>query len=270
VAKNGTASFDVTWSNHVSKIELLIGGQLIDEHDITFLEQLAPDLLAQNLSKSAIGGHFSGGAGPETFLPLRFWFCENFQSALPLIALQYHDVELRITWKDPSTYTYECYANFISLDNDERSAIANASQNMLIFQVQRALASGTKIQELNFNHPVKLLASPSGGALTNTNARVKLQINGTDVADGKNANPHFTKTASYYHSPFAIGNTSDFFLYPFCLDTAKHQPTGSLNFSRLDSARIITDNLTISSDIYAINLNVLRIQNGMGGLMYSN
>lgn len=272
-AKDGTAASSITWDQYISKVELLIGGQVIDEQDITFMEELAPDLLAQNLSKSAIGSHFSGGGGPESFLPLRFWFCENFQSALPLVALQFHDVELRITWANNASITdrtIECFANFISLDNDERSAVSAGSQSMLIYQVQKAIASGSKIQELNFNHPIKLLASPSGGALTHTDSRVKLQINGTDVCDGKNASPNFTTVASYYHSPYAIGNSSDFFLYPFCLDTAKHQPTGSLNFSRLDSARVISDNQNILQPVYAINLNILRIQNGMGGLAYSN
>ena len=60
------------------------------------------------------------------------------------------------------------------------------------------------------------------------------------------------------------------FLYPFCLDTAKLQPTGSLNFSRLDSARFIVDGNKFNADMYAVNYNIMRIENGMGGLMYSN
>jgi len=54
------------------------------------------------------------------------------------------------------------------------------------------------------------------------------------------------------------------------LDTGKLQPTGTLNFSRLDSARIINDTALSDKDIYAVNYNVLRIENGMGGLLYSN
>jgi hypothetical protein len=68
------------------------------------------------------------------------------------------------------------------------------------------------------------------------------------------------------------GNVSatDLFVYPFCLDTGKLQPTGTLNFSRLDSARIVNDLSVNTDDIYAVNYNVLRIENGMGGLLYSN
>jgi hypothetical protein len=59
-------------------------------------------------------------------------------------------------------------------------------------------------------------------------------------------------------------------MYPFCIDTSKLQPTGTLNFSRLDSARLITDNKPISGTIYAVNYNILRIEYGMSGLMYAN
>jgi len=48
------------------------------------------------------------------------------------------------------------------------------------------------------------------------------------------------------------------------------KPTGSLNFSRLDSARIVNDTSNCDKDVYAVNYNVLRIENGMGGLLYSN
>ena len=30
------------------------------------------------------------------YVPLQFWFCRNIASALPLVALQYHEVELAI------------------------------------------------------------------------------------------------------------------------------------------------------------------------------
>jgi hypothetical protein len=68
----------------------------------------------------------------------------------------------------------------------------------------------------------------------------------------------------------------------YCLDTSKLQPTGTLNFSRLDTFRLVTDpqlpsgmlGLTDRSNtspyLYAVNYNVLRIQNGLGGLLYAN
>jgi hypothetical protein len=262
------------WVAAISKVELLIGGQVIDEQTSTFSQYMAPTILAQNLTKST-----SGFAEVQSkFYPLRFSFCENAQTAIPLIALQYHDVELRITWgTNLHLATYEVYSQFIHLDTDERSALSSTPQNMLITQTQKAIASASKTQELNFNHPIKCLVAADGSALAiaaDAN-KMKLQINGTDVADFKYVDPNYTAVTSYYHTASskdagASGENDKFFLYPFCLDTSKVQPTGSLNFSRLDSARLVNDTANSSDDIYAVNYNILRIENGMGGLMYSN
>lgn len=298
------------WKTRIQKVELLIGGQVIDDQTSTFSQYIAPTLFAQNLTKSKSG---FAEAGNSRFYPLRFSFCENWQSAIPLIALQYHDVELRITWGTlNSSEKWECYAHYIYLDTDERSALSGTPQNMLITQTQRAIASQSRIQEINFNHPVKYLAAADGSDLTiaSDGNKIKLQINGTDVTDFKYTDPHYTAVSAYYHTnssapPKVIltnaqpvnlvsnvitelnsninamistlssqlttgGDNKKLFLYPFCLDTSKLQPTGSLNFSRIDSARLVCDTANHEDDIYGVNYNILRIENGMGGLMYSN
>jgi hypothetical protein len=270
--------FTSDWSSVISKVELLIGGQVIDEQDSTYSTLIAPTLSASQSSKSTASQLYDGITDSK-FYPLRFAFCENWQSALPLISLQYHDVELRITWgPDAPLSKWEVYANYAYLDTQERELFASTPQNMLITQVQKATYSGNKIQELNFNHPVKFLAAAAPATkaagvniLDDTN-KLKLQINGTDVADFKFADPNFTNVPLYYHTTNAkkFTDSKRLFFYPFCLDAAKLQPTGSLNFSRLDSARIVSDKKTNDEDIYAVNYNVLRIENGMGGLLYSN
>ena len=247
------------WDARISKVELLIGGQVIDEQDYEFSATLAPTVMNQTYSKSTYSG--------ETFYPLRFSFCENAQSAIPLIALQYHDVELRITWGATATADAEVYVQFIHLDTDERTALSSTPQNMLITQTQKAIASASKTQELNFNHPMKYLVAVN--AMTAAD-KLKLQINGTDVTDAKTVIPHFTSAPIYYHTTAGNCTADNVTLIPFCLDTAKVQPTGSLNFSRLDSARLVSDNTSFANTIYAVNYNILRIENGMGGLMYSN
>ena len=277
VPNTGTATTAIAdWTTMVSKIELLVGGQVIDEQDSTYSTLIAPVLSATSTSKS-VAGDLYGGATDERFYPLRFAFCENWQTALPLIALQYHDVELRITWGSAaadSSKKWDVYANYAFLDTQERELFASQPMNLLITQVQKAISSGSKIQELNFNHPVKYLASADSAALAilNNDNKLKLQINGTDVADFKFADPNFSHVPLYYHttnaSKPAVAKT--LFFYPFCLDAAKLQPTGTLNFSRLDSARIICDNQNVAKAVYAVNYNVLRIENGMGGLLYSN
>jgi hypothetical protein len=262
------------WTTVISKVELLIGGQVVDEQDSTYSTLIAPTLSAYSSSKSVAAALYDGTSS-VSFYPLRFAFCENWQSALPLISLQYHDVELRITWgSEAANSKWEVYANYAYLDTQEREFFAANPQNMIITQVQKAIASGAKIQELNFNHPVKYLAAGDATNVTMVSTaanKLKLQINGTDVADYKFANPNFTTVPLYYHT--SHGNSArgtKLFFYPFCLESGKLQPTGTLNFSRLDSARIVNDTANSDKDIYAVNYNVLRIENGMGGLLYSN
>jgi hypothetical protein len=275
VPNDGSATQAIAdWTTVISKVELLVGGQVIDEQDSTYSTLIAPILSATNSSKS-VASDLYGGATAERFYPLRFAFCENWQTALPLIALQYHDIELRITWGgSAASHKWDVYANYAYLDTQEREMFASQPLNMLITQVQKAVSSGSKMQELNFNHPVKYLAAGKASALSilHNNNKLKLQINGTDVTDFKFADPNYSHVPLYYHTSNASkpATVKTLFFYPFCLDAGKLQPTGTLNFSRLDSARIINDNQNVGDDIYAVNFNVLRVENGMGGLLYSN
>jgi hypothetical protein len=262
---NSAAESVAISSTDISKVELLIGGQIIDDQDSTVSENILKTLCSTTECKAF---------GTQNLMyPLRFSFCEHWTSALPLVALQYHDVEIRITWASGASATdrYECWANFISLDTMEREELANKPQNMLIYQVQKATASNNKIQELNFNHPIKFLAA-SGDIVGDVDKdKIHLQINGVDIGEPRIYDVHYRQAATFYHVEYDGTFDSSNFLYPFCLNTNKLQPTGTLNFSRLDSARLVTDaSAGFAQDVYAVNYNVLRIQNGMGGLMYSN
>src|SRR6056300_1671806 len=189
VVNNGSVTEKVSdWTTLISKVELLIGGQVIDEQDSTYSTLIAPTLSAFSSSKSTSASLYDGTSASK-FYPLRFSFCENWQSALPLISLQYHDVELRITWgTEAATSKWEVYANYAYLDTQEREVFAGSPQNMIMTQVQKAISSGNKIQEMNFNHPVKYLAAADAsavGMINDPQNKLKLQINGTDVADYK-------------------------------------------------------------------------------------
>jgi hypothetical protein len=157
------------WDLLIDKIELLIGGSVIDTQDSIFTEKIAIDTFAQNVSRSAIGTH-PGVHARSYFYPLRFFFCEGPQCALPLVALNYHNVELRIHWgSQAANYNFEMYANYYYLDNEERGNIATRKHDLLITQVQKNIPSGETVQDLIFNHPVKYLASSDttvDGALT--------------------------------------------------------------------------------------------------------
>ena len=60
-------------------------------------------------------------------------------------------------------------------------------------------------------------------------------------------------------------------LYSFALKPEEHQPSGTLNMSRIDSSHLqIATEKSGLINIFAVNYNVLRILSGMGGLAYSN
>jgi hypothetical protein len=88
---------------------------------------------------------------------------------------------------------------------------------------------------------------------------------------------YFSLVQPYQHHE----NTPDQFhqginVYSFAIKPEDHQPSGTLNMSRIDTAvlSLSTSLPGVKKDgsisIYAVNYNVLRILSGMGGLAYSN
>ena len=181
-------------------------------------------------------------------------------------------MEIRINWaSQAANYNVECYANYYYLDTEERGNIASRTHDILITQVQKSIPSGNKIQELTFNHPVKYLASSNtttNSALTSPTNKIKLNVNCVDLANYRWGKPHFIDVSHYYHTNFVA--SPDFFLYPFCISTSSLQPTGTLNFSRLNTVKLMSESMNILDPIYAVNYNILRVQNGLAALLYAN
>ena len=188
----------------------------------------------------------------------------------------------------PSALQFEAWGNFMYLDPNERDFFAKSAFEMLITQVQRVPISNDYRQEVVFNHPVKFIAS-NVAAYSNVNQQLKIQINGTDIGEFRPL-PHWVEVPQYYHTPYGYHSAgvdirSNVMCIPFALDTAKYQPTGTLNFSRIDTFRIMTPLASgyKLSDIfgssvgtapqgylYAVNYNVLRIEGGQAGLRYGS
>jgi hypothetical protein len=71
-------------------------------------------------------------------------------------------------------------------------------------------------------------------------------------------------------------------VYSFAIQPEEHQPSGTCNFSRIDTTTLVFDSITASGiakptkstpfnfRIYAVNYNIFRVMSGMGGLAYSN
>jgi len=236
------------------EIEIEIGGQKIDKHYGHWLETWAeltekndglvgqpPDPLAnatplkngtkfQNMSMmGGVEGQSSGGTNTGTYsTPLQFWFCRNPGLALPLIALQYHEVKVTITTDTQnilvsdeagastgaSLSTFDLWADYIYLDTDERRRFAQVSHEYLIEQLQFQSQSAAGTMDLNFNHPVKELiwatqaptathanvpaVGPSTPVLQNANASFRLKLNGHDRFAAQNL-MYFTRVQVWQH-----------------------------------------------------------------------
>jgi len=262
------------------------------------------------------------------FLPLRFWFCKDIGSSLPLISLQYHEVDiiLNLTSLYAGSNTPSCpfenislWANYIYLDTDERRRFAQVSHEYLIEQVQKQdftiPSQPTNLScKLVLNHPVKELiwiirkdkwgdnTDATDGSLgesfsldkdTNPiqpyiiNTEVRLILNGHDRFE-KQTIDYFTRYQPYkYHQNLSRSLLTDTIaVYSFALKPEEHQPSGTCNFSRINTSILEINNFNneyhpASEDfsnlntpstltVFAINYNVLRIMSGMGGLAYSN
>ena len=235
--------------------------------------------LTHNMDQAVLLGKCAdtGTVASPSMIPLQFWFCRNPGLALPLIALQYHEVKLNVTFSSTPPESVDVWCDYVFLDTDERRRFAQVSHEYLIEQVQfsnKLNVDGTNPQnELRFNHPVKELVWQFNNGTNNeevTNAL--LQLNGHDRFK-RRVGKYFTEVQRYQHHTGSGGTTVPH-IYSFGLKPEEHQPSGTCNFSRIDNAVL---NLTVSAapsgsslKVYAVNYNVLRIMSGMGGLAYSN
>jgi hypothetical protein len=388
----------------VKDVEVQIGGQKIDKHTAEWMQLWAelttPDSKADayRAMTGVSGTQGSSGTGVyATHIPLQFWFCRNPGLALPLIALQYHEVKLLFNWGTAGAAVAKVFCDYVYLDTDERRRFAQVSHEYLIEQLQYQSEGTSKASyKLTLNHPVKALYWTDADALTTET--MKLKLNGHDrfaarekeyfrlqqpmcchtavprqnlpvvqtpellapvettvlthnatVADNAaklEATQITFDSVDYAAVPVKVGDillisvggqeavaadvvdthtyivqlatvssaadpvctfaeaipatlfkadlangdglsvriiartqnalcrtssmTNKINMYSFALEPEEHQPSGTCNFSRIDTATLELSAQKQVEAIYALNYNVLRIMSGMGGLAYSN
>ncbi len=181
-----------TYSNRLGfcllkEVELRIGGKKIDTHYSSWMHiwtELTHDITMKSLLDKLVGnkgvdGINSSNDNPGTLnIPLLFSYCTNPNLAIPLISLQYHEVELVITFETfnncisdlnannnitaVSLSNVQLWVDYIFLDEDERDEFAKNSYDYLIevlqYQQQSISATCKSVVNLSFNHPTKLLA----------------------------------------------------------------------------------------------------------------
>ena len=293
----------------LKRVELRIGGQMIDRILSTWMyiwTELTHTTDQKTLLNSLVGGDTGNGASNTTEtiaanttkiynIPLLFAYCRHPGLAIPLIALQYHEVEIQIEFDTlTNTFTSGCalsgaqvWVDYIFLDTDERKEFAQKPHEYLIETVQSqtlGLTSGDN--RLTFNHPTKFLAwvgqlaDPNGDSFTDfgdhadtgtvpclTNSQLKL--NGQDRFATR-ANDYFNRVQPYQH--FSGNPCFGINVYSFAVKPEEHQPSGTCNFSRIDNTNLtITRSANANTlQVFALSYNVFRVASGMGGLAYSN
>ena len=284
------------------EVEVEIGGQRIDKHEgrwlniwseltehnpsgkfgtsatSTLFGEAADATLFQRmagLGKGADQTNTGAAITARMFVPLQFWFNRNPGLALPLIALQYHEVKVSIQFEDElkllchsegtstaSGTVFKLWADYIYLDTEERRRFAQVSHEYLIEQVQSdsfSITSGTASNlDLNFNHPVKelvfqpsntlseavLASAPAGDESTlacgmkMTAGVFNLKLNGHDRFAARDFR-YFTRAQVHAHHTGYGGTVSkdSVGVYSFALKPEEHQPSGTCNFSRIDNAQ---------------------------------
>jgi len=316
----------------INYVEIEIGGQKIDKHYSHWLyvwnELSLPKSKRDGYNNMVGAAGGTGYNGKTLYIPLEFWFCRNVGLALPLIALQYHEVKINIQFEtaelcrgsaDALTAFPDAtlWVDYVFLDTDERRRFAQLSHEYLIEQLQftgsESVSSAKLNSKLSFNHPCKELVwfankkatatqqltnnnwfnyTTTNGAVAslpyyynlnalhnkaigslNTVATAKLILNGNDRFSARPGS-YFNLVQPFQHHENIPANAG-INVYSFALKPEEHQPSGTLNMSRIDTATLSIDFQTgLTSDttlnVYAVNYNVLRILSGMGGLAYSN
>jgi len=222
--RGSSGSVYARWLNYIgeqliAQVEVEIGGQRIDRqygdwmhiwnqltmsyeqqkgywkmigHTTQLTYMIDPGFAAVSGPCAAAGGPSQvcapRNALPETtlYIPLLFWFNRNPGLALPLIALQYHEVKINIDFRpigeclwavgdltkqagtqsvsqayQQSLVAASLYVDYIFLDTDERRKMAQNPHEYLIEQLQftgdESVGSSSNKIKLNFNHPCKEL-----------------------------------------------------------------------------------------------------------------
>ena len=189
----GSQDQNISWINGaghslIKEVSVEIGGVKIDTQTGEFM-----DILSQTeLNEAKKGGYYQMIAKHEfynkysqtnetiLFIPLQFWFCRHISNALPLVALQYHEIKITLqlrefnqSWYSGSTMSDiptslfnidgRLHCDFIFLSNQERRFFATQKQRYLIEQVQMYDGNGIGRNTVNdninifFNHPIKEL-----------------------------------------------------------------------------------------------------------------
>jgi hypothetical protein len=204
------------------------------------------------------------------------------------------------------------YVDYIYLDTDERRRFAQSSHEYLIETVQynefNDIIGKQYNAHLNFSHPTKFVIwyaqpkfyreNPTGRNKCQWNnfavgsnktgytmQSAYLRLNSYDRTDPKLEMKYYNYLQPFWY--FAHSPTDGFNVYSFAIKPMEHQPSATINLSRIDDFGImlvftnefmdLVNNSNIDDigvgiylGVYVMTYNVLRIMSGMAGLAFQN
>jgi hypothetical protein len=293
-----------------STIDLYIGGQKIDSQHYDYYADIWPNYLADSWTKSqelTNKTNFSHRnfqplhfffCDHGAFLPL-------VSLAHHQVEIKVNFDENSLSDHVESLRKINVYANYIYLDKDERESMVKRQMDFVITQTQKIeyplsnvynnLTESGGYNDLDissFNHPVKSIFFGMSAKNTErtkdrfTFKNADIQLNGTSLLEQMTPT-YFHTVQNYYKSKYGVSDfdvyteelsRTRYFAYHFGLNSSEYNPSGSCNFSRLDNAKLIIrgaekgiyrfDDTDIS--VITVNYNVLRIKDGLAGILFGN
>jgi len=272
-----------------ARFDLYIGGVKVDSHTYDYMTDIWQNYLADTYTKSQEINNAVSSSN-NSFLPLHFFFCDH-EMFLPLVALQYHTVEIKVVFANHTAADVRVCGSYVFLDTDEREYFTQNKLEFLMTQVQRNTYTDPKIDLSQFNHPVKSLFfgyqanSPTIANDKFTFDTADIVLNGSPLVESMTP-LYFHTVQNYKYSKYGISQYSEsekspfytrYYVYHFCRNASENKPSGTCNFSRLDTAQLVIKNVVKGTSrtnddivVYALNYNVIRIQNGMAGILFGN
>jgi hypothetical protein len=283
------------WSNGIGnvlikQVDLEIGGQLIDRH---FSEWL--DIWHQLTTNEGIVGAYNSMVGIynakssleanatnplRLHIPMCFWFNRDYSLALPLIALQYHDIVLKVQLRDfNSCYrnntnttllsgyqisVFNAWVDYIHLDIEERRKYAHNSHEILIEQLQFdgndfiSKNSSSISKKLSFNHPVKELYwintnndylqtnINTGNQILDYSLTTSIETFSSGVLQLNGVDRFNARSSDYFRlvqnfQYHTRYSSNIIYTYSFSINPDKIQPSGSCNMSKFTNVNLYLD-----------------------------
>jgi hypothetical protein len=288
----------------IDTAELRIGGQLVQSISgegieiyndlyVTYENQPGLKLLTGKLDTSNVYD-----PGRTYYINLPFYFYGHSELSIPLCALDRQDVEVAINFRPFKQLTNVSNLNAVSqilnatiiveygyLSDTEVSWMKRNRLDYLIIQNQvqnYTLPAGfsTGIFDLPFLNPVRelffVIQLDGSGVYDFTRNGLQsmaLTFNGQEFFGRQESDALYLGTIQpynhYTHFPDRI-----FYMYSFANNPSDPRPTGQINFSRIKQKLLevnVTPDFVKAKQlrVYALSYNVLRIENGLAGLLFN-